>query len=253
MIPMTKYRWIFSQTCHDNATTALLSDWWCSRFRRTTRANTFACSAAVAAAATVRKTRPAPAFWSNIAWCKACLPPGIVNCTHNQIVWVFLVSIERGSKALKYAFFEFHMQKLKGLNICWWMTQTIREAWCWGGVLSMHGFKVLILAYSTWHVLIWSQRLVIVHDNLCQLTKPYCSNNQYRFIFNIVFNLAGSRTDTQRVDLPAGAQMLHKLSTQQHHCVASQQSALLQLHWQTGNIKMHTLSTARMVMKEQNI
>lgn len=117
MILMTKYRWIFSQTCHDNATTALFSDWWCSRFRRTTRANTFACSAAVAAAATVRKTRPAPAFWSNNAWCKACLPPGIVNCTHNQIVRVFLVSIEKGSKAPKYAFFEFHMQRLKAQYI----------------------------------------------------------------------------------------------------------------------------------------
>ena len=123
------------------------------------------------------------------------------------------------------------------------MTQTIREAWCWGGVLSVQGFKMLVLAYSTLNVLIWSQKLVIVRDNLCQQTKHYCSNKKYRFIFNIFFDLAGSRTDTQRVDLPAGAQMLHKLSTQQHRCVASQQSAPLQLHWQTRNIKMHTLST----------
>ncbi len=53
---------------------------WSSKLRRTTRAKTLACRGAVAAAATVRKTLAAPAFWRRLTWCIACRPPGIVNC-----------------------------------------------------------------------------------------------------------------------------------------------------------------------------
>lgn len=53
---------------------------WCSRFLRTILAKIFACNGAVAAAAAVRRALDAPAFCIRLAWCKACRPPGIVNC-----------------------------------------------------------------------------------------------------------------------------------------------------------------------------
>jgi hypothetical protein len=57
------------------------SMWWRSRLRSTILANILASSGAVAAAAAARRTRAAPAFCMRLAWCTACRPPGIVNCS----------------------------------------------------------------------------------------------------------------------------------------------------------------------------
>lgn len=58
---------------------------WCSRFLRTILAKILACNGAVAAAAAVRRALDAPAFCIRLAWCKACRPPGIVNCMWKRI------------------------------------------------------------------------------------------------------------------------------------------------------------------------
>jgi len=48
--------------------------------RSTILAKILASSGAVAAAAAARRTRAAPALCMRLAWCKACRPPGMVNC-----------------------------------------------------------------------------------------------------------------------------------------------------------------------------
>ena len=59
-------------------------DWWCSKFLRTILAKILASIEAVVAAAAARNTLPAPTSCKRPAWCTACRPPGIVNCSISE-------------------------------------------------------------------------------------------------------------------------------------------------------------------------
>jgi hypothetical protein len=67
--------------------------WWRSRFLRTILAKILASIEAVVAAAAARKTRPAPTFCKRPAWCTACRPPGIVNCS--IVGWSFFFAKQK--------------------------------------------------------------------------------------------------------------------------------------------------------------